>query len=116
MQETSDKLVSQTIGRAIAKHRQLAGLTQAQVAEMLNISNEAVSRMERGTIMPTVARLIYLADIFGCETADLLTESSSKTIDQSRYLANLLGQLDEMERVEIMEIMERMIKWYLQKK
>lgn len=38
----------QTIGQAIAKYRQASGLTQAQLAEMLGISNDAVSRMERG--------------------------------------------------------------------
>ena len=37
----------QTIGQAIAKYRQASGLTQAQLAEMLGISNDAVSRMER---------------------------------------------------------------------
>jgi transcriptional regulator with XRE-family HTH domain len=44
------------IGRAIAKHRLESGLRQEQVVELIEIGNEAVSRMERGLVMPTVAR------------------------------------------------------------
>ncbi|WP_227430849.1 helix-turn-helix domain-containing protein [Psychrobacter sp. I-STPA6b] len=110
---TDDEL-SRNIGRAIAKNRQLAGLTQAQVAEYLEISNDAVSRMERGKIMPTVARLMQMADIFGCETADLLTQSSVLALDQSRRIQQLLAQLDEKERVQLLEIVETMVQWYQQ--
>jgi len=46
------------IRRAKAKQRLESGLTQEQVAEMLGTGNEAVSRMERGPVMPTVARLV----------------------------------------------------------
>ncbi|WP_163571098.1 helix-turn-helix domain-containing protein, partial [Klebsiella pneumoniae] len=52
------------VGRAIARNRIASNLTQEQVAERLGIGNEAVSRMERGVVMPTVARLAELADIF----------------------------------------------------
>ena len=51
------------IGRPIAKHRLESGPTQEQVAELLEIGDEAVSRMERGLVMPTVARLVQLAEI-----------------------------------------------------
>ena len=112
---TDDEL-SKNIGRAIAKNRQLAGLTQAQVAEILEISNDAVSRMERGKIMPTVARLMQMADIFGCETADLLTQSSVLAIDQSRRIQQLLAQLDEKERVELLDIIESMVQWHKEAK
>ena len=49
-----------TIGQSIAKYRQAAGLTQAQLAEILGIGNDAVSRMERGTTTPTITRLLEL--------------------------------------------------------
>ncbi|WP_233139473.1 helix-turn-helix domain-containing protein [Aggregatibacter actinomycetemcomitans] len=54
--------INKRIGKAIAKQRQQSGYTQEQVAEMLEIGNEAVSRMERGLIMPNVMRLIELAE------------------------------------------------------
>jgi len=96
------------IGRAIAKHRLESGLTQEQVAEMLGIGNEAVSRMERGLVMPTVARLVELADIFGCDAADLLTGASTRSSDQGKYVGQLLAKLGGNDRALVIEIVERL--------
>lgn len=96
------------IGRAIAKHRTASDLTQEQVAEMLGVGNEAVSRMERGVVMPTVARLVELAEIFGCDAADLLTEASTRTSDQGKYMGQLLAKLSGNDRTMVMEIVERL--------
>ena len=112
----TDTALAQSIGRAIAKYRLMAGLTQAQVAERLNISNEAVSRMERGTIMPTVARLIQLAHIFDCEATDLLKESSQNIHDQARRLIDLMKQLNDTERQHLLGIVESMVAFYTMNK
>ena len=96
------------IGRAIAKHRVESGLTQEQVAELLGIGNEAVSRMERGIVMPTVARLVELAEIFECDAADLLTEASTRTSDQGKYVGQLLAKLNGNDRAMVVEIVERL--------
>ncbi len=96
------------IGRAIAKHRVASGYTQEQVAEALGIGNEAVSRMERGIVMPTVARLVELAEIFECDASDLLTESSSRTSDQAKHVGQLLAKLNGHDRTMVIEIVERL--------
>ncbi|MGD7291089.1 helix-turn-helix domain-containing protein [Ralstonia pseudosolanacearum] len=96
------------IGKAIAKHRVESGYTQEQVAEALGIGNEAVSRMERGVVMPTVARLVELAELFECNAADLLTESSSRTSDQAKYVGQLLAKLGGNDRTMVVEIVERL--------
>lgn len=112
----TDTALAQSIGRTIAKYRLMAGLTQAQVAERLNISNEAVSRMERGTIMPTVARLIQLAHIFDCEATDLLKESSHSIHDQTRRLIDLMRQLNDTERQHLLGVVEMMVAFYTMNK
>ena len=96
------------IGRAIAKHRVESDLTQEQVAELLGIGNEAVSRVERGIVMPTVARLVELAEIFECDAADLLTEGSTRTSDQGKYMGQLLAKLNGNDRAMVVEIVERL--------
>ena len=101
--------VMQTIGRAIAKYRQASGLTQAQLAEILGIGNDAVSRMERGTTIPTITRLLELSEIFQCEIADLVTDISYRAIDQARALEKLLDQLEDVERAELLLLIEKMI-------
>ena len=45
MTEDDIKQLAQTIGKAIARHREASKLTQEEVAEKLRIGNEAVSRM-----------------------------------------------------------------------
>lgn len=78
MPEIDVKTLTGLVGRAIARQRVRCELTQEQVAERLGIGNEAVSRIERGIVMPNIERLVALASIFGCETADLLTEASAR--------------------------------------
>lgn len=102
-----------TVGRAIAKYRQAAGLTQAQLAEILGIGNDAVSRMERGNTVPTLLRLLELSEIFQCEMADLITESSNRSIDQARMLEQLLNQLKSEDRAELISLLQQMIRWKL---
>ena len=72
MSLNSRSQLTHVIGRAIAKYRQAKGLTQAELAEILGIGNDAVSRMERGTIVPTVTRLIELAEMILANLIDSL--------------------------------------------
>jgi len=74
------------------------GLTQEQVAEHLDIGMEAVSRMERGKVVPTVVRLAQLAQLFGCELADLLRETSNRPTEQSIVLSQQLAKLNTAYR------------------
>jgi transcriptional regulator with XRE-family HTH domain len=78
------------------------------VAELLGVGNEAISRMERGVAMPTVARLVELADIFQCDAADLLTEASNRTTDQAKHLSQLLSKLSGNDKAMVIEIIERL--------
>lgn len=96
------------VGRAIAKQRIACNLTQEIVAERLGIGLEAVSRMERGVVIPTVVRLFELADIFECDAADLLTEASSRSSDQASHLNRLLSRLSSADRTLLLEVFERL--------
>ncbi|MDP9154398.1 MAG: helix-turn-helix domain-containing protein [Pseudomonadota bacterium] len=108
MPNTDMDRLAEMVGRAIARNRIAASLTQEQVAEQLGIGNEAVSRIERGIVMPNVARLVELADIFNCGIADLLTEVSSRSSDQASYLTRLLTRLSSKDRELIVEMVERL--------
>ena len=100
--------LAEAVGRAIARNRISANLTQEQVAEQLGIGNEAVSRIERGLVMPNVARLMELADVFDCDIAELLTEVSSRPSDQAKHLARLFSEVSSKDREMIVEIVERL--------
>lgn len=110
MSEEHDEVLAKRIGKAIAKQRQLSKLTQEEVAERLKIGNEAVSRIERGVAMPTVARLMELAEIFGCEGAALLDEAGHRTSDQALHLSRLLAQMNPLHRQMAVDIVERLVQ------
>ncbi|EGF11070.1 helix-turn-helix domain protein [Neisseria bacilliformis ATCC BAA-1200] len=99
--------INKRIGKAIAKYRQERGLTQEQVAEILQIGNEAVSRMERGLIMPNVVRLVELAEIFQCTAADLLAESSPRLFDKTHKIHLLISDLAKTDRQLMLHFLER---------
>ncbi|OOF49554.1 helix-turn-helix domain-containing protein [Rodentibacter trehalosifermentans] len=103
------------LGICIAKYRQSKGLTQEQVAELLGIGNEAVSRIERGVAMPTLLRILEFADLFECNVADLLVQSSPRQQDKAAYLLNLMENLNENDRTLVIELLER-LSLHLQKK
>ena len=53
-----------TVARCIIKHRHLLSKTQAQLAEELSVSFQAVSKWERGMCLPDLQKLILMADMF----------------------------------------------------
>ncbi|MDR6202529.1 helix-turn-helix domain-containing protein [Paraburkholderia graminis] len=108
MTNSDTERLAEVVGRTIARNRIAAGLTQEQVAEQLGIGNEAVSRIERGLVVPNVARLVELANVFDCDIADLLTEVSSRPSDQAKHLARLLAGVSSKDREMIVEIVERL--------
>lgn len=108
MTTIDEQVLSRTVGKAIARHRQERQLTQAEVAEKLGIGNEAVSRIERGIVIPTVARLVELATIFDCDVSELLTETSNRTTDQAQYLYRLLAPLDGADRELVVRLVEQL--------
>ncbi|MBT8768727.1 helix-turn-helix domain-containing protein [Metapseudomonas boanensis] len=109
MSKTDSKELAELVGQAIARQRARCELSQEQVAERLGIGSEAVSRIERGIVMPNVERLVELAAIFGCETADLLTAGSSRPADQTRRLYDLLSRLEAQDRELVMDMVERLV-------
>ncbi len=100
--------LTQLVGKAIARQRTRASLSQEQVAEQLGIGSEAVSRIERGVVMPNIERLMQFAEIFGCEAADLLTQASPRSEDQAVRISQMLNQLGAGDRQLVLELVERL--------
>lgn len=61
-----------TIGAFIAVLRKARGLTQRQLAEMLNVSDKTVSRWERDEGCPDLSLIPVLAEIFSVSCDELL--------------------------------------------
>ena len=60
------------IGRFIAERRKMKSLTQAQLAEKLNITDRAVSKWENGRALPDSSIMLELCEILDITVNDLL--------------------------------------------
>jgi transcriptional regulator with XRE-family HTH domain len=108
MPKSEQTNLAQLVGQAIARQRTARGLTQEDIAERLQIGSEAVSRIERGVVMPNIERLMQFAEAFGCEAADLLTQASPRSEDQAVRISQMLGQLTPVDRQLVLELVERL--------
>lgn len=52
--------------------RERAGLTQCQVADVLDVSQAAYSRLEKGEVEVSLTKLIALGDLYQISLQDLL--------------------------------------------
>ena len=105
--EQEDEL-ARRIGAVIARHRAALGMTQEAVAERLGIGYEAISRIERGIVMPTIARMFELADVFNCPVDALLTETSTRPTDQARHLEATLSAVTKADRDFVFEFLDKL--------
>ena len=63
-----------TFGEKLQKLRARAGLSQDQLAELLDVSRQAVSKWERNEAMPEAEKIIRISRQFGVSTDYLLLE------------------------------------------
>ena len=65
------------IGNYLLKLRTEKGLTQIQVAEILGVSNKAVSKWECGEALPSVEMLVALSKLYGVSVDEILHAGST---------------------------------------
>ena len=66
-----------TIGEKITKLRISKNMSQENLAQLLNVSRQAVSRWEGGDSIPHIDTLLQICDIFGITSDRLLREDVS---------------------------------------
>ncbi len=87
------------IGRFIAECRKKKNLTQMQLAEMLHITDKAISKWERGIAMPDSSIMLELCDILGISVNELLSgEKINMENDNQKNEQLLLDMAKELER------------------
>lgn len=106
-EDAQDALLAARVGTAIAEQRRARGLTQAKLAEMIDLEQEAISRWERGTRMPTLHRLQQLSDALDCSVDQLLQRGSKRPNDQLAVIADALNGLDGDERELVVNFVQQ---------
>jgi transcriptional regulator with XRE-family HTH domain len=93
-----------TLAYRLVLARKQAGLTQEQVAKLLNIHRPTVSEIEAGRRKVTSSELIKFAEIYGVSADWLLTKAEGKfnpRNEQIELAARELGKLkkEDLEKV-----------------
>jgi len=78
------------IGKFIAERRRAVGLTQAQLAEKLNITDRAVSKWETGRAMPDSSLMLDLCGVLKITVNDLLNGEEINMENNNRKNEELL--------------------------
>ena len=87
-----------TLGARLQELRKQKGLTQEQLAEKLNITNQSVSKWEKDINAPDITLLVELADLFETSVDYLLgrgenkpmVNTTHKSIDQLVFKIRIL--------------------------
>ena len=83
------------MGKKIARHRKKLGLTQAELASMLHVSDKAVSKWENGGGFPEISILPALSEIFGVSTDYLLKSDSQGIAVAGNIIVDILNIIDK---------------------
>ena len=69
-----DKSVLQVVGKRIQKLRQQKGFTQQQFSEMVGISTNYLSDLERGVSSPRMDKLVAIINALGCSADEVFAD------------------------------------------
>ena len=67
------------IGRYLSEKRKQMGMTQAQLAEILDVSNKTISRWERGINLPDYDQVLKACSLFRVNARGFLTGGGETT-------------------------------------
>ena len=93
------------VGRFIADCRKKKSLTQMQLAEMLNITDRAVSKWENGKAMPDSSIMLELCDILEISVNELLSGEMIEMKDYNQIAEKNLLEMAKKEEVQNKKMM-----------
>lgn len=123
MDKELTETLKKVLGPNIRKARQRQGLSQARLAEMVEMSTEVLGRMERKKVLPRLERLVLLCKILGMTPDQMLGFSSgpgtsalpkvSPAYDEMmtlmrHFFTQMESRLSEQERRELMQTLSHL--------
>lgn len=90
------------IGKQIAKIRKDSGLSQAQLAEVIDVASETISRLERGVSIPSLKTLEEISHALNISLKDLLDfQYTPKATIAEREISKIVALLKTRKVEEI---------------
>ncbi len=89
-----------TLGEKIAKERKELNYTQEQLAELLSVSRQSISKWESDITFPETDKIIQLSQIFDCSIDYLLKEELTKKQQVSPSVSDKLSSIKDRMMTE----------------
>ena len=99
--------IEKAIGKNIKRLRKAKGMTQSQLAEILDISTNYLSDIERGISFPRIEKLVAVINILGCSADDMFADviDSGYKVKASR-LSDQIEKLSPEDREKAFAVLE----------
>lgn len=94
------------IGQQVRKSRKARGLSQEQLAEMVNISTTHMSHIETGNTKLSLPVLVDIANALDVRTDDLLERSQYTTGNAVEEIAAMLESCSAQEAKVVVDIVK----------
>ena len=102
--------LGKALGRVIAQKRKSMSLSQNELATMIEVDAETISRFERRAVVPSLLRLNALAKAMDVSLGTLLSQSSQFADDQTNELLLTMRNLDSSDRKLLMDVSQLMLQ------
>lgn len=104
--------MKEKVGKRIQEARTRAGITQEALAEQLNVSTSAISRLETGHSMVSLERLYEISQLLHVGIQDLLcdlhmvTPENAAVNEELNYHISLMNQTQKKFLLEYIKLCE----------
>ncbi len=110
-QRNRQSSLADLLGKRVKARRLELHLTQGKLAETVGVDSETISRIERGTVLPSLLRLEQIAVALRTGVTSLLAKASAAPDDQAAYMLQMLKGLDEPDRHFVLDFIKRFAEY-----
>lgn len=93
-----------TFGQRLKYFRKQRNLTQVEFAEMIDITDKALSKIEVGKAYPHLNTLISISKVLNVSLDFLVSDSDS--VGKEVYINEIMKKIDKMELYTVKHILE----------
>ncbi len=110
-EDNKEKNITKIVGNAIYTRRKSIGMTQEKLAELVDIGQQSLSRMEQGKIAPKFERLPLFAEALNCHVIDFFIPSNQANDQCAIQLTELMKNISEEDKKFVLKHIEELIRF-----
>lgn len=99
------------VGKNVARRRKEIGLKQAELAELIGIGADSLSRLEKGLIAPRFSRLEQISEHLTCSVADFFRSPGDEDLTRANEIVEILKVLPPDKQEEVVDLVRRIVQF-----